>query len=62
MLVDVDPGDVVELAGVVDEDALALGQSGIVGGVPGDPEPFGDTSDGEVLADDGFKCPPQPAA
>lgn len=48
--------------GVVDEDALSLGQDGVVGGVPGDPEPFGDTGDSEVLADDGFKRPPQPAA
>jgi hypothetical protein len=45
-----------------DEDTLALGQDSVVGGVPGDPEPFGDTGDGEVLADNGFKRPPQPAA
>jgi hypothetical protein len=39
MLVDADCGDAVEPAGVIDEDALALGQNGIVGGVPGTPSP-----------------------
>lgn len=60
VLVDADRGDVVEPAGVVDEDALPLGQDSVVGGVPGDPEPFGDTGDSEVLADNGFKRPPSP--
>jgi hypothetical protein len=58
--VDADCGDAVEPAGVIDEDAFALGRNGIAGGVPDGPEPFGDTSDGEVLADDGFKPPGSP--
>jgi hypothetical protein len=50
----------VEPSDVVDEDTLVLGQDSVVGGVSGDPEPFGDTGGGEVLADDRFTRPPQP--
>ncbi len=61
VLVDADGGDAVEPGGVVDRDALAFGQDGVVGGVPGDPEPFGDPGDGEVMAHDRLQCPPQAA-
>ena len=54
--------DAVEPVRVVDQDALALGQDGVVGGVPRDPEPFGDPGDGQVLDHDAFQRPPQPAA
>lgn len=54
--------DAVESSGVVDQDPLAFGQDGVVGGVPSDPEPFGDASDGQVLDHDRLQSPPQPAA
>src|SRR3954453_10698368 len=42
-----DPDDrhAVEPAGVVDQEALAFGQDGVVGGVPGTPEALGDAGD-----------------
>jgi hypothetical protein len=46
----------------LDENPLAFGQDRVVGGVPRDPEAFGDPGDGEVLDHDPFQCPPQPAA
>src|SRR5215218_8455612 len=62
VLVDSDHLHPVEPGGVVDQDALALGQDRVVGGVPRDSEAFGDTGDGEVLDDDPFQSPPQTAA
>lgn len=47
-------GDAVEAGGVVDQDPLALGEHGVVGDVPRDPEPFGDPGDGEVSDHDLF--------
>ncbi|MBP2437621.1 hypothetical protein JOF34_002207 [Microbacterium amylolyticum] len=37
MLVDPDHADSVEAGGVIDEQPLALGEDGVVGGVPGIP-------------------------
>ena len=54
--------DTVEPGGVGDQDPPALGQDGVVGGVPGDPEGFGDPGDREVLADDPGQRPAQPTA
>jgi hypothetical protein len=62
MLVHPDRGDTVEAVLVVDQDPLAFGQDRVVGGVPGDPETFGDPGDREVLAHDRFQRPPQPTA
>jgi len=62
VLVDSDHLHPLEPRGVVDQDALALGQDRVVGGVPRDSEAFGDTGDGEVLDDDPFQSPPQTAA
>ena len=44
--------DTVEPGGVGDQDPPALGQDGVVGGVPGDSESLRDADDREVLADD----------
>jgi len=60
VLIDPDHGDAVEAARVVDQDVLALGQDGVVGGVPRDPESFGNAGDGEVLAHDRLQRPPLP--
>ena len=62
VFVDADDSDVVEPGRVVDQGPLAFGQDGVVGGVPGDPESFGDAGDGEVLNDDALQSPAQPAA
>jgi hypothetical protein len=62
VLVDADHADAVEPAGVFDQGPTAFGQYGVVGGVPRDPEAFGDAGDGQVLADDPFQRPPQPPA
>lgn len=51
-----DRGDPVEPLLVIDQGALALGQYRVVGGVPRDPEPFGATSDVQVLHDDRFRA------
>ena len=62
VLVDPDDLHAVEPAGVVDQDALAFGQDGVVGGVPGDPETLGDAGDGQVLAHEALQRPPQASA
>lgn len=62
VLIDADDLHAVEPVGVVDQDPLALGQDRVVGGVPGDVEPLGDPGNSEVLHDERFECPPQPAA
>ena len=61
MLIDPDDLHAVEPPVVIDQDPLALGQDCAVGGVPCDSEPFGDAGDSEVLNDDAFQRPPQPA-
>jgi hypothetical protein len=55
-----DRGDAVEPGGVLDQDALALGQHRGVRGVPGDPKTFGHPRHRQVLAHDAFQRPPQP--
>ncbi len=61
VFVHADSGDAVEPGGVLDQDPLALGQDRVVGGVPGNPEPFGDPGHGEVLHHESFQGPPQSA-
>ncbi|GAA1147454.1 hypothetical protein GCM10009583_16710 [Ornithinicoccus hortensis] len=46
VFVDPEDGDAVEAVRVVDQDSFALGQDGIVGGVPGHPEALGDAGHG----------------
>jgi len=53
--------DAVEPLVVIDEDPLAFGQNGVVGGVPRDPETLSDTGHGQVLNHHRLECPPQPA-
>lgn len=59
----IDPDDLHPLEAVllVDQHPLALGQNGVVGGVPGHREPLGDPSHGQVLDHDPFQRPPQSA-
>jgi hypothetical protein len=61
MLVDANDPDTVEPAGVVDQHPLALGEHGVVGGVPGNTETGGDPGHRQVLDHDPFQRPPQPA-
>jgi hypothetical protein len=60
VLVHAGRGDAVESGRIVDQDALALGQHGVVRGVPRNPETLGDPGHRQVLAHDGFQRPPQP--
>jgi hypothetical protein len=62
VLIDPDHPNAVEPAGIGDEQPLALGQDGVVRGVPGHPEAVGDPGDGQVLDDESFQRPPQPSA
>ncbi len=62
VFIDADHGDAVEPGRIVDQGALAFGEDGIVGGVPGDSEPVGDPGHSEVLHHQAFKSPPQSAA
>ncbi len=55
VLVDPDRSDAVEPVDVVDQNASAFGEDRVIGGVPRDPEPFGDAGDGEVLTHDPFQ-------
>ena len=59
----IDPDDLHPLEAVllVDQHPLALGQNGVVGGVPGHREPLGDPSHAQVLDHDPFQRPPQSA-
>ena len=59
VLIDPDHGDAVEPGGVVDQDMPALGQHGVVRGVPRHPQAFGGPGHGQVLDHDPFQCPPQ---
>ena len=62
VLVHANDPDTVEAVRVVDQDPLAFGQYGVVGGVPGDAETGGDPGHREVLDDEPFQRPPQPAS
>jgi hypothetical protein len=59
VLVDPDDTDTVEASDVVDQRPLALGQNGVIGGVPGDCQTLGDPGDGQVLHHDALQRPPQ---
>jgi len=59
VLVDPDDLDPFEAAGVGDQNSLALGEDGVVGGVPGHPQTLGDAGDGQVLADNRDERPAQ---
>lgn len=48
VLMHTDDGHVVGPCRVVDQDPRALDEVGVVGGVPRDPEPFGDPGDSAV--------------
>ena len=60
MFVHPDNSDAVEPGRVSDQDPFPLGQDGVVGGVPRDPERLGDPSDGQVLDDQAGQGPRQP--
>jgi hypothetical protein len=62
VLVHADRGDAVEAVLVIDEDPLAFGHDRVVGGVPRDPEAFGDPGDSQVLDHDRLERPAQPAS
>lgn len=49
VLVDADHPNAVEPGRVLDQKPLALGEDGVVRGVPGDAEPGSDPGDGEVV-------------
>ena len=49
VLVDTNDGDAVETVVVIDQQPVAFGEDGVVGGVPGDAEPGRDPGDREVL-------------
>ncbi len=58
-IVDANDRDAVEAVRVVDEDALALDEDRVVGGVPGHGQGLGDPGDGEVLDHQPFQRPAQ---
>ena len=60
MLINTNDLHLVEAVPVIDQDSAAFGQDGVVRGVPGDAESFGNPGDGEVLADDFFQRPAHP--
>lgn len=60
MLVHAEDPDPVQAVGIADEQSVALGQDGVIGGVPGHPEARGDASNGEVVDDQGRQCPQHP--
>jgi hypothetical protein len=62
VLIDPDDLHALEPVKVIDEDPLALGEDGVVGGVSDDPEALGDPGHGQVLAHDPFQRPPQTSA
>ena len=62
MFVDADHAHAVEPGRVVDQDALALGEDGVVGGVSRHAKAFGDPRDGEVGYHQAFQRPPQRAS
>ena len=62
MLVDAEDPDAAEPVRVAQQHAPALGHDGVVGGVPRDGEALGDAGDGQVLADDRLRRPPQRSA
>src|SRR5690606_26905921 len=52
----------VEARRVIDEQTLSLGEDRVVGGVPGHVQRLRNTSDREMLADDGLEGPPDGGA
>ena len=61
-IIDAEDLHAIEPLRVPDQDPSALGEDGVVGGVPRHPEAFCDAGDGEVLADDALQRPAQAAA
>ena len=59
VLIDADHLHPVKACGVADQDPSALGEDGVVGGVPGDPQGLGDAGDRQVLTDDRRQRPTQ---
>lgn len=59
VFIDANNLDTVEAVLVVDQHPLPLSQDSVVGGVPGHPQPIGDSGQGEVLHRDPFQRPPQ---
>jgi hypothetical protein len=62
VLVDPDHLHAVEAARVLDQHPFALGQHRVVGGVPRHRQGLGHPGHAQMLADDGFQRPAQPAA
>src|SRR5699024_8116727 len=62
VLIDPDDLHVVESVLVIDEDPLALGEHGVVGGVPRDAESLGNPCDAQVADDETLQCPGQATA
>jgi hypothetical protein len=60
VLVDADRGDAVEASRVVDQGPFALGQDGVIGGIPRDRQPFSDPGHRQVRQHDRLQSPPQP--
>lgn len=60
MFVNTDDRDAVEPGLVADQDPLAFGQDGVVRGVPGNPKPFGDPRDRQVLSNKTDQGPGEP--
>ena len=59
VLVDPDDRDPVEPCRVADQDPRALGQNGLIRGIPRDREPFGDPGHAQMLHDQCEQGPPQ---
>ena len=62
VFVDADHADSVEAGRVIDQQPLPLGENGVVSGMPGHAQPGGDPRDREVVDDQGFQRPPDPAS
>lgn len=58
VLVDAEHMDAVETPRIVDQHPLALGQDGVVGGVPRHCQPFGDPGYGQMRDHESFQRPP----
>ena len=62
VLVHADHGNAIEAGRVIDQQALALSQNRVVGGMPGHAQPSSDACDREVIDHQRFQCPTDPAA
>ncbi len=62
VLVHADHGNAIEAGRVIDQQALALSQNRVVGGMPGHAQPSSDACDREVIDHQRFQCPADPAA